>query len=307
MRKIILFFMLILNIATINAQEFGTSWITSPEGNDSSQIWFRRSYVTKNKPQKAFLSVATTGTVQIYVNERKVTGNILSPVQDTEGNKEEAFIIKFDITRFLRNDTNTIAVWYAPTNQKKTDKAISATYYGTNSKGSAFSYASDGTWLTKLAPGWNKGDEEGYDARLYDKDWKKATIDKSSWKYAFSSADRQTFVIAEKSTNYTTYKKSRLIEKTNSSVDSTGIKYTFGNSFTGQIRLTIRNAKAGTKFTMGKFTYICCGETDEQAFRRFSTETQKEVLITGENFKQSMIQNIEGIEIIPYIHNSYLY
>lgn len=284
--------------STAYAQEFGSHWITSQEANDSSQIWFRRSYITKDKPQQATLAIATTGSIQVFVNERKLSSALLMPLQDEE-NKEEAISIKFDITQYLRNDTNTIAIWYAPTSVRPTDKAISVNYYGRNSKGAYFSYVSDRTWLTRRACGWNKGDVEGYDARLYDKTWKKSKTDLKKWNYAFGSADKHSFTLTDKTIGSTTLKKHRIFTNTTIHTDSIGTTYSFSHSFTGQVRLTIRNAKPGYIFHIGNYTYICNGTTDEQAYRKFTVSTQKDALVTGEMFRPSMIQKAEGIEYLP--------
>lgn len=287
------------------SQEFNTHWISMSETDDSSQVWFRQTFLSSKRPRQASLTITSRGRFQTYINERNVSTDVLLP---SDGNSSDGIVsFTIDITRFLRTDSNTVAIWYAPADSLFPNKQISIIYYGIDADGKRFAHFSDGTWLCKKAPGWNKGDAEGFDNREYDRDWKKVTADLSGWNWACGEIDRHIFSLQEKSSYYNSFKRFHTYyPETSAEVEDT-IVCNFPKHFSGWIRLTIRNAKAGNIINIGSFKYICSGETDEQACRRFSTDSLKEIIITGDNLKSSQLQNIEGIEILPYWHNRYMY
>lgn len=106
MRLINTLILTILWVLNSNAQEFGTHWISYPLPNDSSEVWFRKSYKFSSQPIQAFLSIASTGNYKLYINERNVTGSLLF-----EGQKEDILENHtFDVTRYLKSGNNVIAI-----------------------------------------------------------------------------------------------------------------------------------------------------------------------------------------------------
>ena len=87
-----------------------------------------------------------------------------------------------------------------------------------------------------------------------------------------------------------------------------GVYYQFDKAFKGQLRITLRDAKRGQKIYIDGLEYTCTGEMDEQACRKFTVADHRRVLINGDqNFKNEQIQSVEGIEIVPYFHESLQY
>nr|MBP7471414.1 hypothetical protein [Prevotella sp.] len=305
MRKLISVCVCLLLVLNSFSQEFCTHWISYPDSNDSSQVWFRHTYFPHLLPKQVSLAVASQGKFQVFVNERNVSTDILLPGE--KGNNKDIVSICFDITRYIRSDSNTIAIWYAPTNSNPTDKQISATVFGIGHNGKKFAYFSDGTWLTHIAFGWNKGETEGFDNSKYNKEWRKITTDTDDWQWAAKPKDNKLYHFIEKQCYYKSLKRYHNYSPELSINGNDSIKCSFPKLFTGWIRLTIRNARAGSVLHIGNFSYICNGEIDEQACRRFSIDTQKDVFIWGDGLKISQLQDVEGIEIMPYIHKSYMY
>ena len=293
----------LLTPLNVIAQEIGNQWITYPQPDDSSQVWFRRTFVTQKRPKNARLAIASPGYIQVFINERNVSRDVLFSYPHQEGT--DFSLMTVNISRYLRNDSNTIAVWYAPNPALETDKQLSLCYFGTNSKGKPFASYADGTWYCKKACGWANDSIEVYDATKYDKEWKWTTTNLSSWVHPFGSTDQKKYRMSEKTNYYEAYHRTATYSPTRTTTSKDTITYTFPKPFDGWIRLTIRNAKAGQKINIGEFVYICSGETDEQACRKFTTSRLKEVRIWGKNLKKSMFQNVEGIEIQPYIHTSW--
>lgn len=110
MRRFCTLYIIIFWVLNSFAQEFGTHWISCPAANDSSQVLFYGSYDWEAVPQRAFLSFASTGMVKVYANERNVSGDIFF----ANGNAGMVEVHTFDVTRYLKQGTNSFAVWYAP-------------------------------------------------------------------------------------------------------------------------------------------------------------------------------------------------
>lgn len=65
-----------------SAQEFGTQWVCHPAADDTSQIWFRKTFVTLQRPARAAVTIASTGRFQLFVNGRNVSGDVLLPTTE---------------------------------------------------------------------------------------------------------------------------------------------------------------------------------------------------------------------------------
>lgn len=60
-RKIICIIFSILWVLNSHSQEFGTHWISYPFPDDSTEVMFRHTYITKHRPQQAFITFASMG------------------------------------------------------------------------------------------------------------------------------------------------------------------------------------------------------------------------------------------------------
>ena len=295
MKLITTIIMTLLWVLDSQAQEFGTHWISYPLPNDSSEVWYRRLYTLKDQPLSASVSLASTGNLRLYVNERNVTGSIFY-----EGTKDSTVMMRtFDITHFLKKGENIIAVWYAPTCSADKSKQLSLDFYGWNKDSIPFYHQADGTWWCKQLVGCQMKDKEYFDKNEYTNEWKAAEYRSQGWLHPTGNfAGNKSNKIAEYTPLHTENKLNMVLYPTNTYADSLGYHVDFGRPFRGTIRLTIRNAHKGNIIDINGNQYICSGEMDEQAFFRFHCEEQKEYTLNwSKRFKKSYITNIEGLEI----------
>ena len=312
-----------------SAQEFGTQWVCHPAADDTSQIWFRKTFVTLQRPARAAVTIASTGRFQLFVNERNVSGDVLLPTTERipqtlhekaggargisnrpphNGNKPADDInrptagqLTIDVTRYLRPDSNVIAVWYAPVAGFHSDKQLSLTYYGTMPRGASFCHQADVSWDCKKAGAASTpAGGEQISAADYDKRWKAATLSLRGWVRPTPSSDHTRLALTDLTTAAYTYRIVSLLSPVRITSTDQGLQYDFGRAFDGWVRLTIRDARKGQCLQMGGLTYICSGEMDEQMCRKFTIARQKEVTVTGDkHFKPEQIQAVEGLEIAP--------
>ena len=112
MRRILVIISCMLSTLMAMAQEYNLRWISSPCVDSTAQIWFRNQYVHHKKIKKAYVCIATTGYADLYINRRNASHNYLAPYRQPYSDYPVS--TTYDITRFSRPDTTTIAVWYSP-------------------------------------------------------------------------------------------------------------------------------------------------------------------------------------------------
>ncbi len=277
------------------SQEFNTHWICHPLANDSSQVFFRHTYTTSQRPQQALLSFTSSGLVKVYFNERNISQDITFCNPDST----VLALYTYDVTRFLRPDSNTIAVWYAPDKDYATTKQLSLEYYGKDDKGQDFYHHTDGEWLCQELKGCYKHEnKETFDGQTYHSNWKATDCNVHDWLQPLGPhCKSQSFPITCNTYPNSNYQINSILHPIATYTDSTGIYYDFGRPFKGTVRLTLREAKKGCTIYIDDFTYICNGEMDEQAFRRFTTSHQRSIHISHDkHFKSSQVVNVEALE-----------
>lgn len=296
MRHLTTLILTIFWVLNSNAQEFGTHWISYPLPNDSAEVWFRKNYIMHQRPIQAFLSIASTGSYKLYVNERNVTGST-----KFDGMKDSILLNRtFDITRYLKKGENIIAVWYAPAGKPSHGKQLSAEFYGWSQDSLPFHHQTDGTWLTHQLMDCNNSETaEQYDGRTNHLSWKSDGYRLYKWFHPTGSTAIDKTL---KSQDYRVLKAENKLYNTLSPVkeysDSLGYHIDFGRPFHGTIRLTLRDAHKGDKLYINGYQYICNGELDEQAFFRFKYQNERiYTLIWSDRFKKNYIVNVEGLEM----------
>ena len=91
------------------------------------------------------ITIASTGYFELYVNERNVTGDVLTPLR--ERCSANAIAVTYDVTRFMRAGTNTVAVWYSPSFPHPESRQIALSFYGRAGDGSPQVFDNDSSWL----------------------------------------------------------------------------------------------------------------------------------------------------------------
>lgn len=176
--------------STATTGDFDCRWLSHPTPDDTSHVWFSRTIVTSEKdmPRAAYIRVATTGRFVLYVNGRNVSTALFTP--DRQNGDTAVATIAYDVQRFLRTDTNTIALLYCPS--MRTRRQLSACFYGIAADSSHFavsgidrpSFALNGNagWLCRHADTWQTHDGgEAMNRNLYPYRWTDANQPLAMW------------------------------------------------------------------------------------------------------------------------------
>ena len=142
--------------STATAGDFGCRWMSHPAPDDTSHVWFRRTLVIEEQdmPRTAYIHVATTGRFVLYVNGRNVSTALFTP--DRTPNDTTVMAISYDVRRFLRPDSNTIALLYCPST--RTRRQVSISFYGIAADSSHFATNDTDGWLCRHADTWQTHD-----------------------------------------------------------------------------------------------------------------------------------------------------
>lgn len=164
--------------------------MSHPAPDDTSHVWFSRTIVTnaKDMPRAAYICVATTGRFVLYVNGRNVSTALFTP--DRQKGDAAVSAIAYDVQRFLRTDTNTIALLYCPS--MRTRRQVSVYFYGIAADSSHFAvsgtdrpcFALNGNagWLCRHADTWQTRDGgEAMNRNLYPYRWTDANQPLAMW------------------------------------------------------------------------------------------------------------------------------
>lgn len=176
--------------STATAGDFDCRWLSHPTPDDTSHVWFSRTIVTSEKdmPHAAYIRVATTGRFVLYVNGRNVSTALFTP--DRQKGDTAVAAIAYDVQRFLRTDTNTIALLYCPS--MRTRRQVSVSFYGIAADSSHFAvsgtdrpcFALNGNagWLCRHADTWQTHDGgEAMNRNLYPYRWTDANQPLALW------------------------------------------------------------------------------------------------------------------------------
>lgn len=308
MRHTLLLFFILLNLVpSAYGQGRFSHWISYPTVDSTSQIWFRHTYVTQKAPEQATITITSTGHFELFVNERNVSNDVMVPYRPTLSDQPVA--ITYDVSRFLRPDSNTIAVWYAPVYPHLNERQVSLSYYGKMEDGQPFCHVSDSDWLCHVA---NRsllpGNGELQNGKDYTLRWNSNEIDPACWLSAKEQKGDDREEIQRFSSFYPAEKVSKVLQGQPVTAGQDSVYYNFPVTTQGWVRVTIRNARPGERIHIGGLEYICNGKTDEQAYRKFTISDNQQILIYGDRyFRKSQIQKVEALEIVPYFHSSYLY
>ena len=185
---------------TASVGDFDCRWLSHPAPDDTSHVWFSRTIVTsaKEMPRAAYIRVATTGRFVLYVNGRNVSTALFTP--DRQKGDTAVSAIAYDVQRFLRTDTNTIALLYCPS--MRTRRQVSVCFYGIAADSSHFAvsgtdrpcFALNGNagWLCRHADTWQTHDGgEAMNRNLYPHRWTDANQPLAMWQAVEESSTPQ--------------------------------------------------------------------------------------------------------------------
>lgn len=314
------------SLATATAGDFGCRWMSHPAPDDTSHVWFHHTFVIEEPemPRTAYIHVATTGRFVLYVNGRNVSTALFTP--DRTPNDTTVMAISYDVRRFLRPDSNTIALLYCPST--RTRRQVSVSFYGIAADSSHFAMNDTDGWLCRHADTWQTHDSgEAMNRNTYPYRWTDTDQPLVLWQAVEQISTSQHLNLSTPHHNNTTppqhlntlpllsaedicgYSPVRI----NPLVDNAAhMRRIYTPLFTEQsadtlivhlvpnerhlIRVTLRGCRRGERISIGNLHYVCTGEIDEQAFARFTPTSSNTIIITGDShFRSEQVQEVESI------------
>lgn len=275
-------------------QEFGCNWVSYPLPNDSSEVFFRKTYTTPYRPKLALLTFASSGSLRVYVNERNITKDVY--FENRDSNNICSYTV--DISRYLYPDSNVISVWYAPCKGMPISKQLSLEYHGYTIKGVPFYHKADQSWVCQTVPRCHTGSQEQYDNRNVIKEWKSIDYIPRKWLHPLGAIPQERLLTIEATMlAHSSHLMTRILSPISCYPSGESTVYDLGKIYEGTFRITLRNTKKGEEIYIDDFKYVCNGELDEQAFRHFTKRKQRTIVINGDvNFTPSQIVNMEFLQ-----------
>lgn len=314
------------SLATATAGDFGCRWMSHPAPDDTSHVWFRHTLVIdeQDMPRTAYIHVATTGRFVLYVNGRNVSTALFTP--DRTPNDTTVMAISYDVRRFLRPDSNTIALLYCPST--RTRRQVSVSFYGIAADSSHFATNNTDGWLCRHADTWQTHDGgEAMNRNTYPYRWTDTDQPLALWQAVEQISTSQhlnttppqhlnttpsqhnttsTPISAEDICGYSPVRPNPLVD------NAAHMRRIYTPLFTEQsadtlivhlvpnerhlIRVTLRGCRRGERISIGDLHYVCTGEIDEQAFARFTPTSSNTIIITGDShFRSEQVQEVESI------------
>ena len=272
------------SLATATAGDFGCRWMSHPAPDDTSHVWFRRTLVTEEQdmPRTAYIHVTTTGRFVLYVNGRNVSTALFTP--DRTPNDTTVMAISYDVRRFLRPDSNTIALLYCPST--RTRRQVSVSFYGIAADSSHFATNDTDGWLCRHADTWQTHDGgEAMNRNTYPYRWTDTNQPLALWQAVEQISTSHhlnisTPISAEDICGYSPVRINPLVDNaahmrriytplfTEQSTDTLTVHLVPNERHL--IRVTLRGCRRGERINIGNLHYVCTGEIDEQAFARFT-------------------------------------
>ena len=203
------------------------------------------------------MTVNIAGYEELYVNGRKVGGDVLTPAVSDQA--RQVFYVTCDVTPLLHKGRNVVGIWLGrgwAHGKPKVRVQLDATL-----PGRAFCLGTDATWKIHTSPyrhiggwKWNHFGGERYDARDAIPDWCKASLDDGDWANAVEVDAPAGKVLAQRAPLNRIGKTipAVAVKKLPAAGKDTGGRYEidFGTALTGWLRLKMPPLKAGTVVKM---------------------------------------------------------
>lgn len=305
MTRELLTILFILTPLGLLAQGFGTHWIGTEAtcGDDSSQVWYRHTFVWKQKPLTARLTVATDGVAQVYLN-----GCLVSTDMPAVSHSKSAIISTLypNVRRFLRADSNTVAVLYTPLPGHSKGHPLSVSLSGMGADGHRFSKTTGSDWLWRYSGSTVRADGSQFqDGRNNPGLYTEQSTDWACWQPVTLLPYDDTLSIRHNAFVYDATQVSQVLQPRYFDMEGDTVSYEFGTGFYGYLRVTLRGASNGETIHINDFTYICNGNMDEQAISPLPVYG-REVTIRGDSdFHPEQITRVEVVNIADRKHQSY--
>ena len=74
MQRILLLLIIVFSAITASAQPFGGRWMTAGGANGTDCLWFRRTFIAKERPYRAAVTIATDCRCSLRQRQERLYG-----------------------------------------------------------------------------------------------------------------------------------------------------------------------------------------------------------------------------------------
>lgn len=274
-------------------EDWRGAWIRHSDAASEKHLWFRKSFSLNEKPNSAFVHVASLGYHELYVNGQKADDRVLAPALSRLDKR--VLYVSYDLAALLQGGENALALWTGPGWSRydffQTHFALRVQLNADN-----FSLASDASWRCEISSSENLGgcqykDNGGEmeDARRFIPDWNAVAFDESAWSFASETAIDAALCAQM-------MEPTLIIETLVApSVSGDGpFQVDMGRNFTGWIEVDLRDQNAGDEIVVKvadgldetqdfgqKSVYLCNGAERETFCNRFNFVAGRYVTVEG--------------------------
>ncbi|WP_164975319.1 family 78 glycoside hydrolase catalytic domain [Lutibacter sp. HS1-25] len=184
------------SMGLLQPEDWKGDWIYKSDQQKTDHNWYRKTFKLDAKAISAFVYVGSFGYHELYVNGNKVTDNVMNPVSSYM--KKRIPYLTYDITQFLNEGDNVIAIWHAAgwarwdriTEYRNPPFVFKAQANILTNNGEMV-LGTDETWKCKKSHSAYYGDwdildfgGETIDDRLKEDDWNTVPYNDTDWAYA---------------------------------------------------------------------------------------------------------------------------
>lgn len=315
-------------IDSAEAQDWAQHWIYHPCAGKTEQVLFRHDFSIGTRPEYATLTIASAGRYRVFINGYDISTHVLEPCipalckanHPAAGNNPLIVpTASHDVARFLINGENTIAVWYSPYPyaactaaggslcHDEQKKQLSAILTIRNGNATCCTDLTDKQWLCRTAGAdTTPYGGETISGKDFSHQWNMPGEHSALWVPAEELHGYAPSAITAPAPPQTHMRIERIERHSYSDNYGSEVVYRFTNTYSGWARVTLRGMNTGDTIRVNKLTYICSGHDDEQACRRFTSETNRTVTVSGPPaFSVANVMDVEAITIEP--HTEYVF
>lgn len=284
------------------AEDWQAKWLASPDADADQAVWLRKGFDLSAAPERAMVSATIAGYAELYVNGKKVGGDVLTPA--ISDHSKQVFYVTYDVASLLHKGRNVVGIWLGR-GWAQGKPSVRAQLDATLPEGPLV-VGTDATWKCKASShrhigGWKHNNFGGdrYDARQDLPGWCEASLDDNSWADAAVVAAPRGAAVAQqaplnrigKSIPATAVKK----------ISSDGYQIDFGTALTGWLRLKMPPLAPGSVVKM-TFADVSQGRRFQsfgQVSEFVSAGKPGEVFVHKFNYAGFRYVRVEGLPSAP--------
>ena len=290
LRVLCMLAVLLLTTTASRAQQFAAEWMTVPNAADSHCQWFRHTFVadSSDRLRRASVCVATDSRFVLYVNGRNVSTSLFMPgmvsndIASTMADNSKPVAITYDVSRFLRPDSNTVALLVAPEANSRRSPSVAVGFFGTTVSHYVVLHGIVAMRIIAIKT-------LGCNAKVVDF----GAIGGCCRHYRTPLCHDHVAIGRRESVASTIHHLALGSKERRRLVTHPSLGRLAGKEL---VRVTLRGCRRGERISIGGLDYVCSGEIDEQAYSRFSPRMHGDVVVEGDQwFRPEQIQQVEAI------------